>query len=262
MIAYTFKEIEEKGKLYAAGKMDLSEQIAFEEYLNAHPIQKMMVEGMVVEYHYFDGSPPKVLTSIQHKRRYLSIAASIVLILVVGGYFATRQTVVPSGQKLLTRGIHLNIPMSRWEVKTPPKAVNDHHQASHLKINNASQHLSKNTISNQQLATFNKQEIAYWEGELDLVTDASRSASGTVEVLAIDNVQNATTFKVRYKNTSKLFITIYSAKNMVKPLLDEVPLLPVESSIFSKMVLLPKSNTYYWQLTNEEEELFIGKLVK
>jgi hypothetical protein len=120
-------------------------------------------------------------------------------------------------------------------------------------------------VSYEQLLALNKQEIAYWEGELDLVTDATRSASGAVKVLSIDHhLHNKTTFRIAYTGSTKLYMTIYSASNMIKPLLSDAPLTKTQGAgqTFSKTINLPKGNTYYWQLTNEEEEVFIGKLIK
>lgn len=34
--------------------MSLHDQIAFEQYLETHPTQKLMAEGMIIDCHYFN----------------------------------------------------------------------------------------------------------------------------------------------------------------------------------------------------------------
>jgi hypothetical protein len=283
MVKYTSEELEQRGKLYARGKMSLHDQIAFEQYLEAHPIQKMMVEGMIIDYHYFNEEPlgiHKCSTPVQRKLGYpMAVAAAVTLLLVAGVvyYGFTRYTSGSPqyyGDKVLTKGAQ-HLSLKNLKVKNEPLDNQRSNtgtgqqppQPPQKRLSKAAPHHSRQHkgVSYEQLLALNKQEIAYWEGELDLVTDATRSASGAVKVLSIDHhLHNKTTFRIAYTGSTKLYMTIYSASNMIKPLLSDAPLTKTQGAgqTFSKTINLPKGNTYYWQLTNEEEEVFIGKLIK
>ncbi|EAY24127.1 hypothetical protein [Microscilla marina] len=117
----------------------------------------------------------------------------------------------------------------------------------------------------QQLIAINKQEIKYWEDELSNY-QTSRGADAVSVISPItgnDLAAKEVVFEVKYEGKSTLLLTIYNAQSMTKAVVMELPLKKVKDNKTIKHVMNDlKKGTYYWKLTNEEEELFIGKFKK
>lgn len=117
----------------------------------------------------------------------------------------------------------------------------------------------------QKLIAINKQEVKYWEDELSnyqasrgtnvlkVISPTTSSELGAQEVV----------FEVKYEGKSTLLLTLYNASSMTKAVVMELPLKKAKDGKTIKHVMNTlKKGTYYWKLTNEEEELFIGKFKK
>ena len=269
MINYTKREFNRKSKKYVAGRMELEEMIAFEDYLDENPIQQMMVEGMCILHNTFDGKPPKVHTTFEYRLRNTSIVASVVLLFIVGTYLLKgRQPLVPdNNRELVKKREPVKQPESDKKsttdsLSTPVRSTPDIFKKPEKKPKKKK---TQEFISPQLLA-FNKQEIKFWEDEL--AEAGSYRSNFDIEVLSLKSSGNQTIFKVKYTSTgnpdsSRLFITIYSSKNMTKPLVDDIPFRQVKGKqgVFIKTFTLPTGSTYYWKLM-DEEDLLIGKLIK
>lgn len=117
----------------------------------------------------------------------------------------------------------------------------------------------------QKLIAINKQEIKYWEDELSHY-QASRGADAVKVISPATGNELAAkevVFEVKYEGKSTLLLTIYDARSMTKAVVMDFPLKKMKDSKTIKHVMKDlKKGTYYWKLTNEEEELFIGKFKK
>jgi hypothetical protein len=117
----------------------------------------------------------------------------------------------------------------------------------------------------QKLIAINKQEIKYWEDELSHY-QTSRGADAVKVISPATGNELAAkevVFEVKYEGKSTLLLTIYDARSMTKAVVMDFPLKKMKDSKTIKHVMKDlKKGTYYWKLTNEEEELFIGKFKK
>lgn len=117
----------------------------------------------------------------------------------------------------------------------------------------------------QKLIAINKQEIKYWEDELtnyqnsrghELITILSPATGSELSSKEV-------VFEVKYEGNSTLLLTVYESQSMTKALVVEVPLVKTKDpKKFQYLMQNLKKGTYYWKLTDEEEELFIGKFQK
>lgn len=118
----------------------------------------------------------------------------------------------------------------------------------------------------EKLIAINKEEIKYWEGELANYQNSRSSELITILKPDVNNTQlsaNEVVFEVKYEGTGTLSLTVYEAKTMTKAMIMELPLKKTkEAKKFRHVMTDLKKGTYYWKLTDEEEELFIGKFQK
>lgn len=270
MINYTRRQFRRKSEKYVSGRMELEEMIVFEDYLDENPTRKMMVEGMCINYNIFDGKPPKIPTTFNRHLRKAKVVGFIILLLVAGTFLVKSSlTSEPDNQppKLVNKPAPIK-PADQDKTNLKDSLAVPDVQKSNKKPETTPKpkKIQRETISPRLLA-INKEEIEIWESELNSVV--SYRGGDDIEVLSLKSNGNRTILKIRYvgndlQASSQIYLTIFSAKNMAKPLADETPLQQAKGKqrVFSKTLTLPVNNTYYWKITNEEEQLFIGKLIK
>ncbi len=224
-------------------------------------------------------------------------AAAAVLLIGMGTwtYQKVQNNDLPGGEALATNYVSdktlvdvtkISVKEPKPEIKTPPKAITGHNESvinpQTLASNNnpkpvvtkiPAKEVTAKTLANdltkdkemQQLIAINKQEIKYWEDELSNY-QTSRGADAVSVISPItgnDLAAKEVVFEVKYEGKSTLLLTIYNAQSMTKAVVMELPLKKVKDSKTIKHVMNDlKKGTYYWKLTNEEEELFIGKFKK
>ncbi|OJJ19229.1 hypothetical protein BKI52_20675 [marine bacterium AO1-C] len=118
----------------------------------------------------------------------------------------------------------------------------------------------------QKLIAINNREIKYWEDELANYQN-SRSSGETLSVISpVAGTKlsvNEVLFEVKYTGDDALYLTVYESSAMNKALLMEVPFDKVKNDQkFTHLLKNLKKGTYYWKVTSDEEELFIGKFKK
>ena len=121
-------------------------------------------------------------------------------------------------------------------------------------------------VKAQELIAANNREIEYWENELANYQN-SRSSGESFSVISpvagTKLLANEMLFEVKYAGDNTLYLTVYESSNMNKALLMELPFKKVKNDQkFAHLLKDLKEGTYYWKVTTDEEELFIGKFEK
>ena len=117
-----------------------------------------------------------------------------------------------------------------------------------------------------KLIAVNQREIKYWEDELANYQN-SRSAKESFSVISsaagAQLPSSELLFEVKYDGEDALYLTVYESTKMDKALLMDQPFEKVgNSQKFTHLMKNLKKGTYYWKVTNDEGELFIGKFNK
>lgn len=271
MVTYNKKEFKSKAKKYISGRMEFEEMIIFENFLDKNPYQKDIVEGMVIDQNIFEGKPPRILTTPEYRFKQVSIAAAVILLITVGGYLSVSLLPVPDSNVIQDKLTDTPIFPFNKKVKVKRKKVNTQHKPVNAKAIVNPQKVTlkpkKEDIPNsdtllQKLIAINKQEIKYWEDELDIVS--SNRSSRVIEVVSITSKGSQTRFEFKYLGKEMDFrpvMTLYGIANMIKPIVEEIPLLDKGSKVFGRTLVLPVKSTYYWKVMNDEV-IYMGKLVK
>jgi len=121
-------------------------------------------------------------------------------------------------------------------------------------------------VKAQELIAANNREIQYWENELANYQN-SRSSKESLSVISpvagTKLSANEVLFEVKYEGDHTLYLTVYESSDMNKAVLMELPFKKVKNDQkFAHLLKDLKKGTYYWKVTTDDEELFIGKFKK
>lgn len=117
----------------------------------------------------------------------------------------------------------------------------------------------------QKLIAFNNDEVKYWEGELSNFQTRSSNRSLTIlnPIVGTKLSKNEVLFEVKYEGNNALYLTVFESGDMRKAVIMELPFSKAKNpKMFTYLMKNLKKGTYYWKITNDEEELSIGKFQK